>query len=117
MVEYPSVIAEGDRLRLFYCGNGYGQTGIGTALSAPPGTGAAGRPVVALSLAVDYAIHGLEVEGWHTTNILVHVLAALALFGLVRQTLRLARTRGALVPAATPGVPLTAAWTSSPRPR
>ena len=31
MVEYPSVIAEGDHLRLFYCGNGYGSTGIGTA--------------------------------------------------------------------------------------
>lgn len=35
MVEYPSVIPEGGRLRLFYCGNGYGKTGIGTALSAP----------------------------------------------------------------------------------
>lgn len=31
MVEYPAVISEGDRLRLFYCGNGYGATGIGTA--------------------------------------------------------------------------------------
>ncbi len=36
MVEYPSVIAEGKRLRLFYCGNGYGQSGIGTAVSAGP---------------------------------------------------------------------------------
>ena len=35
MVEYPCVIAEKDRLRLFYCGNGYGATGIGTALSVP----------------------------------------------------------------------------------
>jgi predicted GH43/DUF377 family glycosyl hydrolase len=33
MVEYPSVIREGNRLRLFYCGNGYGRTGIGTAVS------------------------------------------------------------------------------------
>ena len=33
MVEYPSVIAEGDHLRLFYCGNGYGRSGIGTAIS------------------------------------------------------------------------------------
>ncbi|MCH7728383.1 MAG: hypothetical protein IH991_18185 [Planctomycetes bacterium] len=33
MVEYPTIIAEGDRLRLFYCGNGYGRTGIGTAIS------------------------------------------------------------------------------------
>jgi hypothetical protein len=35
MVEYPSVVREGNRLRLFYCGNGYGTTGIGTALSCP----------------------------------------------------------------------------------
>lgn len=35
MVEYPSVIREGDRLRLFYCGNGYGRTGIGTAIGVP----------------------------------------------------------------------------------
>ncbi|HYF51940.1 MAG TPA: hypothetical protein VEJ63_21205 [Planctomycetota bacterium] len=34
MVEYPAVIREGSGLRLFYCGNGYGTTGIGTALSA-----------------------------------------------------------------------------------
>lgn len=33
MVEYPNVIAEGGKLRLFYCGNGYGATGIGTAVA------------------------------------------------------------------------------------
>ena len=33
MVEYPSVVKEGDRLRMVYCGNGYGRTGIGTAIS------------------------------------------------------------------------------------
>lgn len=35
MVEYPNVIEENGRLRLFYCGNGYGATGIGTALAEP----------------------------------------------------------------------------------
>jgi hypothetical protein len=35
MTEYPNVVAEGDRLRLFYCGNGYGTTGIGTAVADP----------------------------------------------------------------------------------
>ncbi len=35
MVAYPSVIREETRLRLFYCGNGYGKTGIGTAVSSP----------------------------------------------------------------------------------
>ena len=31
MVEYPALIPERDGYRLFYCGNGYGNTGIGTA--------------------------------------------------------------------------------------
>jgi hypothetical protein len=35
MVEYPNVIEEAGKLRLFYCGNGYGRTGIGTALADP----------------------------------------------------------------------------------
>ena len=33
MVEYPTIIREGEHLRMFYCGNGYGRTGIGTAVS------------------------------------------------------------------------------------
>ena len=33
MTTYPNVIEENGRLRLFYCGNGYGATGIGTALA------------------------------------------------------------------------------------
>jgi len=33
MTEYPNVIEEDDKLRLFYCGNGYGATGIGTAIA------------------------------------------------------------------------------------
>lgn len=31
MTEYPHVVEERGQLRLFYCGNGYGATGIGTA--------------------------------------------------------------------------------------
>ena len=42
MTEYPSVIREGARSRLFYCGNGYGESGIGTAVSGP--LRATGRP-------------------------------------------------------------------------
>jgi len=33
MTEYPHIVKEGDHLRLFYCGNGYGSTGIGTAVA------------------------------------------------------------------------------------
>ena len=36
MVEYPSIVDEGNHLRLFYCGNGYGMTGIGTATANVP---------------------------------------------------------------------------------
>lgn len=34
MVEYPSIIRENNRFRMFFCGNRYGNTGIGTALSS-----------------------------------------------------------------------------------
>lgn len=37
MVEYPCVIQEEGQLRLFYCGNGYGKTGIGTAVASNVG--------------------------------------------------------------------------------
>jgi hypothetical protein len=35
MVAYPSVINEGNKIRLFYTGNGYGLGGLGTAISTP----------------------------------------------------------------------------------
>lgn len=65
----------------------------GAALGAPPGTGASGRPVVALSLAVNYAVCGLEPPGWHVFNIGAHVLTAWVLFLLVRGTLATAPLR------------------------
>lgn len=39
MTEYPHVVDEGDMLRLFYCGNGYGATGIGMAVAEKLGCG------------------------------------------------------------------------------
>jgi hypothetical protein len=33
MTEYPNIVHEGNNIRLFYCGNGYGSTGIGTAVA------------------------------------------------------------------------------------
>jgi len=47
------------------------------------------RPAISLSLAVNYAIGGLDVWGYHAFNLAVHLLAALTFFGLVRGTLRL----------------------------
>lgn len=45
------------------------------------------RPLIGLSLAINYAISGLEVWSYHALNLAVHILAALALFGIVRRTL------------------------------
>jgi tetratricopeptide (TPR) repeat protein len=59
------------------------------ALKQPPkgGTTVAGRPIVGLSLAINYAISGLRVRGYHTLNLAIHVAAGLVLFGIARRTL------------------------------
>ena len=49
----------------------------------------AGRPLVNLSFAVDYALDGLEVPGYHVTNLAWHIVCAWLLFGVVRRTLAL----------------------------
>jgi protein O-mannosyl-transferase len=91
---------------------------IHQALTAPSDTTAAGRPVVALSLALNYALApddardawdppapGIPVEaatdpyyrnlwGYHAFNLAVHMVAALALFGVVRRSLELPALRG-----------------------
>ena len=51
---------------------------------------AAGRPLVNLSLAVNYAISGTNVWSYHALNLVVHILASLTLWGILRRTLRLA---------------------------
>ena len=50
----------------------------------------AGRPLVNVSFAINYAIGGLEVRGYHIWNVAIHILCALLLFGVVRRTLNLA---------------------------
>ena len=60
-----------------------------TAFWAPPGTSASGRPILSLSLAVNYAISGTAVWSYHALNLLIHVLAGVTLFGIVRRTLEL----------------------------
>lgn len=46
-----------------------------------------GRPLGNLSLAVNYAFDGTRVQGYHALNLLIHLLAGAALFGVVRRTL------------------------------
>src|SRR6185503_20466827 len=59
------------------------------ALTPPnDGSGVSGRPLVNLSLAVNYAAGGLAVRGYHIGNLALHVLAVLTMWGVLRRTLR-----------------------------
>ncbi len=82
-----------------------------TALSAPAESPVSGRPVASLSLALNYALAPPDVRdvmkpggaagadtrflrnvwGYHAVNLALHVLAALALFGVMRRTLESSR--------------------------
>jgi len=59
-----------------------------SVLSAPAGTVVSRRPIVNVSFAINYALGGLNVWGYHVVNAGIHILAALALYGIVRRTLR-----------------------------
>lgn len=61
----------------------------------------AGRPLVNVSFAINYAIGGLAVRGYHVGNVAVHLLCALLLFGVVRRTLNLASLRVRFAPQST----------------
>ncbi len=61
----------------------------------------AGRPLVRFSLALNHAFGGAKVFGYHALNLAIHLGAALALFGVVRRTLRLPSLRGRFGPGAT----------------
>ncbi len=62
---------------------------ISDVLRPPRGGGITveSRPVLNLSLALNYAISGTEVGSYRATNLLIHLLAGLTLFGIVRRTL------------------------------
>jgi len=64
----------------------------------PPHDGSTveGRPMLNFSLALSYALSGTRPWAYHAMNVAIHLLAGLALFGIVRRTLR----RGTGDPAA-----------------
>jgi tetratricopeptide (TPR) repeat protein len=57
-------------------------------LYPPHGAGetVSGRPVLNFTFALNYALGGLDVRGYRALNLLIHVAAALTLFGIVRRT-------------------------------
>src|SRR6185503_12829514 len=58
-----------------------------TATVAQPSVQVAGRPIVRLSFALNYAWGGRDVTGYHVFNIAVHIVCTLLFFFLVRYTL------------------------------
>ena len=54
----------------------------------PGGAPVSGRPILNLSFALNYALSGLDVWSYHLGNLLIHLGAGLALFGIVRRTWR-----------------------------
>jgi tetratricopeptide (TPR) repeat protein len=60
-----------------------------------------GRPVVSFSLALNYALGGFVVWGYHAFNLAIHILAGLTLYGIVRRTLMRPTLRERFGPAAT----------------
>jgi tetratricopeptide (TPR) repeat protein len=78
---------------------------VWSPLVPPPEMTVSGRPLANLTLAVNYAISRNRPWSYHAFNLLVHMLAAMTLFGIVRRTL--VRTGGGRTPACTgnPGKP------------
>ena len=73
------------------------------------------RPVVNLTLALNYAAGGLQTRGYHIVNIIIHALAGAVLFGVIRRTLLLERF-GDRYHTSAPWLAMTVAllWTVHP---
>lgn len=88
---------------------------LASAWHPPPGLTVSGRPLLNLSLALNYALSGEAVWSYHLGNVLIHVLAALALFGVVRRTLAGPRLGAAWGADATPlALAAAACWALHP---
>ena len=88
---------------------------IWESMKAPPEISLRDRPIVSLTLAINYALGGLRVGGYHAFNLTIHILAALALFGIARRTFSGPRLQERYGPSAT-GLAFTVAllWSVNP---
>lgn len=90
---------------------------ITDALFPPPNSGltTAGRPLVNLSLAVNYFLGKFNVTSYHIFNLGFHICAALAFLGIVRRTMSLSIIPSSYKRVATPlAVIVTALWSIHP---
>ena len=109
-----------------------------TSFTAPPEVGLGGRPVVSFSFALNYALAPAEgrdaftppppgfpaeasalfyrnIWGYHATNLGIHLLTALAIFGIARRTLTGDRLRPAFGSSATwLALAIGALWVAHP---
>ena len=86
-------------------------------LSPPTDTTVAGRPVANVTFAVSYALAGgtTDLRGYHAFNLVVHLLAGLSLFGVVRRTLLTPALRDRCGGAAAPlAFVVSAIWIAHP---
>jgi tetratricopeptide (TPR) repeat protein len=67
-------------------GNGTLGSLVGS-LAPPQGLPVSGRPLLNLTFALNFAIGGMDVRGYHVFNLCVHILGGLVLFGLALRTL------------------------------
>ncbi len=74
---------------------------VGGLLTSERELPVAGRPVVNASFALNYALGGLNVWGYHAWNVSVHLLCALLVFALVRLTLEQPTLRDRFGPRAS----------------
>jgi tetratricopeptide (TPR) repeat protein len=85
------------------------------AVSPPDDAGVGGRPLLNLSFAVNYALSGLSVAGYHLVNLLIHILASWTLFALVKRTLMRPRLADRFGAFATPlSLAIGAIWSLHP---
>ena len=66
---------------------------LGAVLSPPSADGVTvgGRPLLNFSFALNHALSGTNVWSYHALNLLIHALAGLTLFGIVRRTVSATR--------------------------
>jgi tetratricopeptide (TPR) repeat protein len=84
-------------------------------LSPPRNLTVGGRPLLNFSLALNYALSGDAVWSYHVLNLVIHVLAGLVLFGLVRRTLLQPVLRGRFGAVALPlALVVALLWTVHP---
>ena len=62
-------------------------TNLHALFSTPDATSVSGRWLTNVSFAINYAIGGLDVTGYHLVNLALHLICAVLLYAIVRRTL------------------------------